>query len=74
MKTLSKFLREAEELSFKKPSKTPLSSIKEIIFVPGSPMCIKCLDEHRKQQVINEKVYDQKLMYDTVKKMAWNRL
>ena len=33
-------------------------------------MCINCLDEHRKQQVIDEKVYDRKLMYDTVKKMA----
>ena len=33
---------------------------------------MKCLDELRKQQVINKKVHDQKLMDDTVRKLVWN--
>ena len=38
------------------------------------PACMKCLDELRKQQVIDEKVYDQKFMDDTARKLAWERL
>ena len=38
------------------------------------PCVLKCLDELRKQQVIDEKVYDQKLMADTVRKLAWDEL
>ena len=30
-----------------------------------------CLDELRKQEVIDDKVYDQKLMDDTLRKLAW---
>ena len=33
-----------------------------------------CLDELRKQQVIDQKVYDQKLMEDTMRKLAWEGL
>ena len=33
-----------------------------------------CLDEHRKQQVIDEKTYNQKLMDDTVRKLTWDEL
>ena len=33
-----------------------------------------CLSEVRKKQVINEKVYDQKLMEDTMRKLAWDEL
>ena len=33
-----------------------------------------CLNEVRKKQVINEKVYDQKLMEDTMRKHAWDEL
>ena len=29
-----------------------------------------CLDEHLKQQIIDQKIYDQKLIEDTVKKLA----
>ena len=35
---------------------------------------MQCLDELRKQQVIEEKVYNQKLMADTVRKLAWDEL
>ena len=33
-----------------------------------------CLNELRKQQVIDKKVYDQKLMDVTVRKLAWDGL
>ena len=33
-----------------------------------------CSDEHRKQQVIDKKVYDQKLMDDTLRRLAWDKL
>ena len=58
----------------KKPSKTPLLSIKRSIYFVDSPICIKCLDELRRQQVIDEKVYDRKLMDDAVRRLAWDEL
>ena len=33
-----------------------------------------CLAELRKQQVIDKKIYDQKLMEDTMRKLAWEGL
>ena len=33
-----------------------------------------CMDELRKQQVIDKKVYDQKTTDDTVRKFAWDGL
>ena len=33
-----------------------------------------CLDELRKQQVIDKKVYNQKLMDDTLRKLVWDGL
>ena len=33
-----------------------------------------CLAELRKQQAIDQYVYDQKLMEDTMRKLAWERL
>ena len=47
---------------------------KEIIFGPDSPACVSCLNELRKKQVIDEKVYDQKLMDDMLRKLTWDRL
>ena len=47
--------------SLKKLWKTPLSYIKRLPFVPDIPICIKCLDELRRQQVIDEKMYDHKI-------------
>ena len=43
---------------------------KEIIFGLDNPACMKCLDELRKQQVIDQHVYDQRLMDDTIRKLA----
>ena len=39
-----------------------------------TPTCMACLDEIRKQQVIGQKIYDQKLMEDTMRKLAWEEL
>ena len=47
-----------------------ITKYKEIIFGPDSPVCMVCLDELRKQQVIDKKVFDQKLMDDTLRKLA----
>ena len=47
---------------------------KEIIFGSGTPVCMACLDELRKQQTIDQHVYDQKLIDDTMRKLAWDGL
>ena len=57
-----------EELE--KAIKDTITKYKEIIFGPDIPVWMTCLDELRKQQVINQKVYDQKLIDDTLKKLA----
>ena len=51
--------------------KDTIKKHKDIIFGADSPACMACLYEHRKQQVIDQKVYDQKLMDDTVRKLTW---
>ena len=53
----------------KKPSK-----YRQIIFGANSSVCMTCLDELRKQQVIDKKVYNQKLMDDTLRKLVWDGL
>ena len=54
--------------------KGTITKYKEIIFGADTPACMACLDELRKQKVIDEKLYDQKLMDDTVRKLAWDGL
>ena len=51
-----------------------ITKYKEIIFGGDTPVYVTYLDELRKQQVIDKKVYDQKLMDDTLRKLAWNGL
>ena len=58
----------------KKPSGTPSQGKKTLFLGKVFPAYMKCLDELRKQQVIDEKVYDQKFMDDTARKLAWERL
>ena len=65
-------MKTKEELE--KAIKDTITKYKEIIFGPDSPICIKCLNELRNQQVINKKVYDKKLMDDAVRKLAWDEL
>ena len=54
--------------------KDTITMYKEIIFGSDTPVCMACLDELWKQQVIDQKVYDQKLMEDTMRKLAWEGL
>ena len=65
-------MKTIEELE--KPIRDTMTKYKVIIFGANNPACMVCLDELRKQQVINEKVYDQKLMDDTLRKLAWDGL
>ena len=46
----------------------------EINFGSDTPTSMVCLEELWKQQVIDQKVYDQKLMEDIVRKLAWEGL
>ena len=57
-----------------KAIKDTINKYKEIIFGADSPICIRCLDEPWKHQVIDEKVYDQKFMDDAVRKLVWKHL
>ena len=59
---------------FEEAIKGTITKYKEIIFGPDTSVCITCLNEHRKQQVIDKKVYDQKLMDDTLRRLAWDEL
>ena len=51
-----------------------ITKYKDIIFGGDTSIYVTYLDELRKQQVIDKKVYDQKLMDDTLRKLAWNGL
>ena len=54
--------------------KDTITKYKEIIFCLDTPVCMACLAELQKQQVIDKNVYDQRLMNHTVRKLAWDRL
>ena len=60
--------------SHEEDMKHTITKYKEIIFGSDTPSCMVCLDEPRKQQVIDQKIYDQKLLEDTERKLAWERL
>ena len=51
-----------------------IKGYKEIIFGSDTPVCMGCLDELRKQKIIDQHVYDQRLINDTVGKLAWEAL
>ena len=57
-----------------KAIKDTIIKYKEIIFNAESTICTKSLNELRKQQLIDERVYNQKLMKDTMRKLAWDIL
>ena len=54
--------------------KDTIRKYQEIIFDSDTPTCVACLEEIRKQQVIDQKVYDQKLMEDAIRKLEWGGL
>ena len=47
-----------------------IKGYKKIIFGLDTPVCMACLAELWKQQAIDQDVYDQKLMDDTIRKLA----
>ena len=50
--------------------KDTITMYKEIIFGSDIPICMAFLDELRKQQAIDQHVYDEKLMEDTMRKLT----
>ena len=54
--------------------KGTIKAYKKIIFGSDTPIYMTCLDKLRKQQAIDQHVYDQKLMDDTIRKLAWEGL
>ena len=56
-----------------KAIKETITKYKEIMFDPGTLVCMTCLDEHRRQQVIDKKVYDQTLMDDMLRELVFTR-
>ena len=54
--------------------KNTIKGYNEINFGLDTPTSMVCLEELWKQQVIDQKVYDQKLMEDIVRKLAWEGL
>ena len=55
----------------KELEETIIKICNEIIFGSYTPACMACLEELRKQQIIDQKIYDQRLMEDTMRKPAW---
>ena len=53
--------------------KDTITMYKEIIF-GSDTACMAYLNELQKQQVIDQKIYDQKLMKDIVRKLTWEGL
>ena len=54
--------------------KDTIQGYKEIIFGLDTPVWMACLNELRKRQAIHQHVYDQKLMNDMIRKLAWDGL
>ena len=54
--------------------KDTIKGYKEIIFGSDTPVCMACLDELQKQQIIEQHMYDQRLMDDMIRKRAWEGL
>ena len=67
-----KCMKTKEELE--ETIKDTIKGYKVIIFSSDTPTCMACLDELRKQQAIDQHVYDQKLMDDTIRKLPWQGL
>ena len=59
---------------FEEAIKDTIRMYKEIMFCSDISACMACLDELRRQQVIDQKIYDQKLMEDMMRKLAWEGL
>ena len=62
-------MKTKEELE--KAIKDTTTVYKKIVFGSDTPASMTCLDELREQQIIDQKIYDQKLMEDMMRKLAW---
>ena len=62
------------EEKLEKAIRDTITEYKEILFGADRHACISCLDELRKKQFIDKKVYDQKFMDNTLRKLAWEGL
>ena len=51
-----------------------IKGYKEIFFGSDTHVCMAYLDERRKQQAIDQHAYDQRLMDDMIRKLAWKGL
>ena len=65
-------MKTMEELE--KAIKDTITKYKEVIFSPDGPVRTACQDKLKKQQALNKKVYDQKLLNVTVRRLAWDGL
>ena len=65
-------MKKKEELE--EAIKETIKVYKEIIFGSDNPISMACLDKLRKQQGIDQHVYEQKLMDNTIRKLARERL
>ena len=54
--------------------KDTIKGYKEIIFGLDTTVSMACLNELRKQQIIDQHAYDKTLMDDTIRKLAWEGL
>ena len=54
--------------------KDTIKVYREIIFGSDTSLYMACLDELRKQQVIDQHVNDEKLMDDMIRKLVWKGL
>ena len=59
---------------FEEDIKDTITMYKEIIFGSDTPACLACLEELWKQHIIDQKIFDQKLMEDRMRKLAWEWL
>ena len=51
-----------------------IKEYKKITFGSDIPVCMAFLDELRKQQIIDQHVYDQRLKVDMIRRLAWEGL
>ena len=65
-------MKKMEELE--EAIKDTITKYKKTIFGEDSPTCMTCMNKLRKQQVIDGKVHNQRLMDDTLRKHAWDGL
>ena len=67
-----KFMKRKQELE--KTIVEPERKYKDILFGNDTPICKECLNELKKQQIIDERSRNQKLVENTIRKLTWNSI